>query len=175
MLEIFDRNRRLVGILKNAYGMEEELKINAIGYFYFSLPFNDSKNNLCKPYYYIRYDEGELYRILPSKITINEIGDISYTCEHVLALLIDKVMFGDHVVGNRGFYTSRVIQYVLDQQLTKHWVLGECDFNRQFEYGWSQENLLSALFSIPKPFTGNYIWTYNTKFLSFCTKFKNIE
>jgi hypothetical protein len=40
--------------------------------------------------------------------------------------------------------------------------LGKCDFARQFEYKWENENLLSALFSVPKPWTG-YRWEWDTR------------
>lgn len=175
MLEVYDKQRRLVGILQNAYNLSEELKINAVNYFSFSLPYNDPKNEYCQPYSYIRYNKGELYRILPAQTTINELGDTQYKCEHVLALLIDNVLFGDHIVGNRGYFTRNVIQYILDFQLEKNWVLGECDFNREFEYGWTGETLLSALFSIPQPFVDKYIWTFNTNNYPFVLNLKRIN
>lgn len=166
-VEIFDKNRRKIGILQNAYKIREEKIINAITYLYFSLPFNDPKNELCQPFYYVRYNNGEMYRILPSRMIFNERGDFTYTCEHVIAMLIDNVMFGQHIVGNVGYYTSKVINYVLSKQLTQNWILGRCDFNRQFEYAWEQETLLSALWGIPKPFTSPYIWTFDTHIYPF--------
>ena len=55
-----------------------------------------------------------------------------------------------------------MIRYVLDHQLVKNWVLDECDYRNQFEYGWEQESLLSALFSVATPLAGPYIWRTNT-------------
>ena len=162
MIEVFDKTRRRVAILENAYAASESQKINSVWYFYFSLPYGDSKNEYCKPFYYVRPDGGELYRIMPETLSVSESGGISYQCEHVLATLIDNVLFGYHVVGNLGVYTADVIRYILDHQLVKNWVLDECDFRNQFEYGWEQESLLSALFSVLSPLSSPMIVTDTT-------------
>lgn len=120
------------------------------------------KNQFCKPFSYVRHDGGELYRIMPETLDVDETGAYSYQCEHVLATLIDNVLFGYHVVGNLGVYTADVIRYVLNHQIVKNWVLDQCDFRRQFEYGWEQESLLSALFSIANPLPGPYMWVTDT-------------
>ena len=162
MIEVFDKTRRRVAILENAYAASESQKINSVWYFYFSLPYGDSKNEYCKPFYYVRPDGGELYRIMPETLSVSESGGVSYQCEHVLATLIDNVLFGYHVVGNLGVYTADVIRYILDHQLVKNWVLDECDFRNQFEYGWEQESLLSALFSVLSPLSSPMIVTDTT-------------
>mgnify|MGYP001058871979 CR=1 FL=1 len=162
MIEIFDKPRRRVAIAENAHAISEQERINAVWYFYFSLPYKDPKNEYCKPFYYVRHNGGELYRIMPETLTVDESGSVAYQCEHVLATLIDNILFGYHVVGNLGTYTADVIRYVLDHQLVKNWVLDECDYRNQFEYGWEQESLLSALFSVATPLAGPYIWRTNT-------------
>ena len=162
MIEIFDKQRRRVAIAENAHAISEQKRINAVWYFYFSLPYKDPKNEYCKPFYYVRHNGGELYRIMPETLTVDESGSVAYQCEHVLATLIDNILFGYHVVGNLGTYTADVIRYVLDHQLVKNWVLDECDYRNQFEYGWEQESLLSALFSVATPLAGPYIWRTNT-------------
>lgn len=65
MLEIFDKSRKRIAIAENASGVEEERKINSLWYLTFSLPYNDAKNEYCQPFNYIRYNGGELYRIMP--------------------------------------------------------------------------------------------------------------
>ena len=162
MIEIFDKQRRRVAIAENAHAISEQERINAIWYLYFSLPYKDPKNEYCKPFYYVRHNGGELYRIMPETLAVDESGSVAYQCEHVLATLIDNILFGYHVVGNLGTYTADVIRYVLDHQLVKNWVLDECDYRNQFEYGWEQESLLSALFSVATPLAGPYIWRTNT-------------
>ena len=162
MIEIFDKQRRRVAIAENAHAISEQERINAVWYLYFSLPYKDPKNEYCKPFYYVRHNGGELYRIMPETLAVDESGSVAYQCEHVLATLIDNILFGYHVVGNLGTYTADVIRYVLDHQLVKNWVLDECDYRNQFEYGWEQESLLSALFSVATPLAGPYIWRTNT-------------
>lgn len=163
MIEVFDRaTRRRMAILENARAISEDLKCNAIGYLSFSLPDSDPKNAYCRPFHYVRPDGGELYRIMPSSHTVEETGEIAYQCEHVLATLIDSILFGHHVVGNLGTYTADVIRYILAHQLERHWVLAECDFRSQYEYGWEQENLLSALFSVAAPLAGPCLWRTDT-------------
>ena len=71
-------------------------------------------------------------------------------------------MPGYHIIGNIGVYTVEVLEYVLSFQKTKHWQLGECDFQRQFEYAWSNETVLNALWSVPNRFSDPYIWKLNT-------------
>lgn len=176
MIEIFDRaTRRRVAIAENAHAVSEGKRANAVWYLYFSLPYQDPKNQFCKPFHYVRYNGGELYRIMPETLDVDETGSIAYQCEHVLATLIDTVLFGYHVVGNLGVYTADVIRYVLDHQLEKHWVLAECDFRNQFEYGWEQESLLSALFSIANPLTGPYLWVTDTSVYPWRLSLKRLD
>lgn len=163
MTEVFDRaTRRRVAILENAFNVAEEQRINAVWTLRFSLPWNDPKARFCKPFHYVRHDGGELYRIMPETLEGEETGSCTYQCEHVLATLMDGVLFGYHVVGNLGTYTADCIRYVLEHQHEKHWVLDRCDFRNQFEYGWEQESLLSALFSIAAPLKGPYLWRTDT-------------
>lgn len=162
MIEVFDKARKKVAILENAFHVTEREEINSVSSLSFSLPDTDEKNEYCQPFYYVRYNGGQLYRIMAPAGTRSDTGSIAYECEHVIATLIDDVLFGAHVVGNLGVYTRDSIQYVLDRQTEARWVLGECDFSRQFEYGWENENLLAALFSIPNRFVDPYMWAYDT-------------
>lgn len=161
-------SRKRLAFLENAYKIGYRKPLNALWTAHFTLPATDRKNEYCQPFNYVElYDEDEyigLFRIVPSELVKNiNTHEITYQCEHVLATLLDDVMVGWHEVGNLGVYTNQVIQYVLDQQTTKNWVLNECEFNRQFLYGWEHENLLSALLSIPKPFTAKYQWVFDTR------------
>ena len=176
MTEVFDRaSRRRVAVLENAHNVSEEQRINAVWQLRFSLPWDDPKNQFCKPFHYVRHDGGELYRIMPEALNVEETGAYTYQCEHVLATLIDHVLFGHHVVGNLGVYTEDCIRYVLDHQLVKNWVLDQCDFRRQFEYGWEQESLLSALFSIAAPLKGPYLWRTDTSYYPWKLSLKRLE
>jgi len=162
MLEVFDRSRNLVGILHNAFNITEEIRLNALNTLTFALPADDAKNDMCQAFHIVRYDHGEAYRIVGVNITLSNDEITVYDCEHVLALLLGTVLYGYHVIGNLGIYTRDVISYVLNRQIQRDWTLDRCDFTRQFEYGWEQENLLGALFSIPNRFVDKYKWHTDT-------------
>jgi len=75
---------------------------------------------------------------------------------------MDDVLFQYHQIGNIGVGTVSVLRYIIDHQLTTRWQLRNCDFDRRFEYKWENENLLSALFSVPQPFNEDYRWEFDT-------------
>lgn len=164
--KVYDRDMNKLAYLHNAYAIGYSLELNKLWNATFTLPADDSKNIYCQPFNYVEIFDGseriELFRIMPSTLTRNTKGDIVYKCEHVLATLLDDVMFKYHQIGNIGVGTARVIRYILDQQLVKRWQLGQCDFDRRFEYKWENENLLAALFSVPQPFDEKYRWEFDT-------------
>ncbi|MFD2118165.1 phage tail spike protein [Paenibacillus yanchengensis] len=166
-ITIYDLNMRKLALLENAITINYETPMNGLWTAGFELPLDDEKNEYCQPFYFVElFDlDGrmDLYRILPN--TAKRDGSnqtVSYSCEHVLATLIDDVLFQFHKAGNLGVYTAQSIQYVLDQQTTQHWVLGQVDFERQFEYSWENTNLYSALISIPRPIDEVHMWTWDT-------------
>ena len=174
MLEVYGRNRDKLALLQNAFGVIETKKLNAIDLLEFSLPENDPKNLHCLPFNHVRVSgENALYRIMPMAKDISETGFVRYECEHVIALLIDTVMFGFVSVGGLGFATRNVINHILGRQ--GNWVLDECDFARQFEYGWEQENLLAALFSVPNRFAEPYIWKFDTSTYPYRVSLKRLD
>ena len=166
IIRVYDRNMKKLAYLQNAYNIGYELTLNELWYATFTLPADDPKNIYCQPFNYVEIYDGreriELFRIMPSRLTRNTAGDIVYQCEHVLATLLDDVLFRYHQIGGLGIRTAQVIRYILDHQLTPRWQLGICEFERQFEYKWENENLLAALFSVPKPFDEKYRWEFDT-------------
>lgn len=166
IIRVYDRNMKKLAYLQNAYDIGYELTLNELWYASFTLPADDPKNIHCQPFNYVEIFDGreriELFRIMPSRLTRNTKGDIVYQCEHVLATLLDDVLFRYHQIGGLGIRTAQVIRYILDHQLTPRWQLGICEFERQFEYKWENENLLAALFSVPKPFDEKYRWEFDT-------------
>ncbi len=104
-----------------------------------------------------------MFRIIPANTRkLATINEVKYECEHVLATLLNDVLFRYH---QRENLTTRVnIEYVLARQTTKNWRLGDCDFVRYFHYKWENENgLLGPLFSIAEPFDVPYVWTWDTR------------
>ena len=104
-----------------------------------------------------------LFRIIPANTRkLATLNEVQYSLEHVLATLLNDVLFKYHQRSN--FTTRANIEYILSQQATKHWRLGDCDFTRYFHYKWENENgLLGALFSIAEPFDVPYVWTWDTQ------------
>lgn len=166
IIRVYDRNMKKLAYLQNAYDIGYELTLNELWYASFTLPADDPKNIYCQPFNYVEIFDGreriELFRIMPSRLTRNTAGDIVYQCEHVLATLLDDVLFKYHQIGGGSIGTVQVLRYILDRQLTPRWQLGECEFDRRFQYKWENENLLAALFSVPKPFDEKYRWEFDT-------------
>lgn len=166
MIIVYDQNMKKKAYLENAIKAGYEQIHNELWTAHFSLPADDPKNAECLPLRYVEFfDENErveLFRITPFTLQKDDVGIITYQCEHVLATLLDDVLFQYHEIGGTGIYTKTVLEYILNKQTTKRWVLGVNEFSRQFLYSWENENLLSALFSIPKPFLEEYVWTYDT-------------
>ena len=172
-----------LAFLENAYNVGYEMKLNAVWTATFTLPINDPKNKFCQPFRFVEiYDEYSynganrplLFRIMPiQQIKTADTREIVYQCEHVIATLIDDVLVGWHEIGNVGVNTAAVISYVLSQQTVKRWNLQSCAVSRQFLYGWENENLLAALFSVINPFPTSvtfgsnvyqqgYTWEFDT-------------
>ena len=162
-LNIYDRNLKKISVLQNAFDIYETQELNNIYNLRFSLPADDSKNEFCKPFYCVRWrDDGQLYRIIKKNTKDTDTGTITYECEHVIATLCDTILFGSYTYGGGTIKTADVIRWLLEKQNTINWELDECDFERRFEYGWEQENLLNAIFAIPKEFSSSYQWHFNT-------------
>lgn len=168
MLELYSRSLMRIAFLQNAYGIKTTIKHNGISNLEFKIPSDDPKLSLIEQMTFVRYvddvgNKSDFYRVVeePQRFADGDEEDVSFYCEHGLITLIDKVMFGTYTVGGVGYITRQVLEWVLSKQTTVYWQLGICDFSRQFEYSWSQENLLSALFSVPNAFDQPYRFTFN--------------
>ncbi len=175
MLYVYDLDLKRKGVLTNAYNITENMQMNTVYTLSFALPYDDLKNALCKPFWYIRQDNGHLYRIITPGGKKSDAGEMTYECEHVIATLIDDVLFGDHVVGNVDQNTNYAINYVLEKQTVKRWILGDSEVNFLYEYGWQNENLLGALFSIANLFAFPYMWDYDTSTFPWRIYLKRID
>lgn len=163
MLNVYDLNRKKSAVLQNAFSIIETHELNQIYTLSFSLPADDEKTQFCQPRHFVRWGEdGDLYRIKAPKYSESNTSVITYECEHVITTLVDNVMFGSFQYGGASVKTSAVITWLLNQQKVQNWQLDQCDFDRKFEYLWEQENLLNALYSIPKEFAQPYKWVFDT-------------
>jgi len=166
IIQVFDQNRQRLAFLQNAFNIGYRKTLNSLWYATFSLPASDPKNKHCRPFNYVELYDGaervELFRIIGDDMTRSTQAVTVYQAEHVLAALLDDVLYKYHQIGNIGVFTTTVIRYILDRQTVKNWQLGRCDFARQFEYKFENENLLASLFAVSKPFTEGYIWDWDT-------------
>ncbi len=184
MIKTLNLNRQATAILENAYNIGYEREANAIWQASFNLPLNDPKVEKVKQLEYVEITDdyeievkGEdgkvkevkkvseyigLFRIMPKLTRKNSDANyVQFQCEHVLATLLDSSLFQYHQLSN--YTTEYVLNYLIDQQNHKHWKLGTIEFTRYFHYSWENENVLSALLSVPKPFNEQYIWTWDTQ------------
>ncbi len=163
MLNVYDMNRRKTAVLQNAFNITETQELNKIYALDFQIPADDQKTQYLLPFHFVRYgDDGELYRIIKVERQDDDTPILSVSCEHVIAVLVDELMFGAIQYGGGTIKTADVIRYLLSRQINQNWILDECDFERRFEYLWEQENILNALYSIPREFTKAYKWTFDT-------------
>ncbi|MDZ5589964.1 phage tail spike protein [Enterococcus cecorum] len=168
MLKALDVNRRSIAYLENAYDVSYEKEANSIWSASFSLPLNDRKVSKVKQLGYVEIVDvdGEyigLFRVMPELTTVNaDRAEVKFELKHVLSTLMDSVMFKYHEIPPNTA-TRETIEYLLNLQKVKHWKLGRCDFEKYFQYSWENENgLVDALWSVPKPFVDEYMWTYDT-------------
>lgn len=165
LIKTQDLQRNVTAYLENAYGIGYEKVSNQIWSASFSLPLNDPKVKSVELLKYVEITDEEeyigLFRIIPKKTLKNEsTQEVNFQCEHVLATLLNSNLFKYHQLTN--YYTKEVLQYLLDRQREKHWKLGTVEISRRFSYSWENENLLSAIFSVPNPFDEQYRWTWDT-------------
>lgn len=172
MLMAMDLKREYTAVLDNAYNVGYEKIENQIGNLEFSMPLDDPKNEFLQEMLWVELTDNEneyigLYRVMPSTVRKDASNNsITYTANEALCTLLDTVLFGYHELVNRK--TIDVINYLLNKQRTKHWVLKKCEFTRYFSYAWENENgLADALFSIPQAFDEDYMWQWNTKVYPF--------
>ena len=172
MLMAMDLKREYTAVLDNAYQVSYEKIENKIGNLEFSMPLDDPKNEFLQEMLWVELTDNEneyigLYRVMPSTVRKDASNNsITYTANEALCTLLDTVLFGYHELVNRK--TVDVINYLLNKQRTKHWVLKKCEFTRYFSYAWENENgLADALFSIPQAFDEDYMWQWNTKVYPF--------
>lgn len=166
MITVKSKDLQPIGELENAHKIGYDKSLNELLFATFTLPIDDPNRYLCESFNVIEITEDETgefigtFRIIPESTSLQK-NKITYQCEHVLATLLDDILFRYHQQSN--FTTAQNIQYVLDQQEVKHWVKGTIDFIRYFHYKFENENgLLAPMLSIPKPFDTPYEWTYDT-------------
>jgi phage minor structural protein len=162
-LRLFNSQRKPIGILRNAFGVQETREMNKLWTLSFKLPLDDPKLARCKAFSIVQVGKtGEKYRIFPKGDDGDETPYREFYCEHVLSTLLDKVLRGLVKVGGYWEPTPAAIRALLAMQDEPLWVLGDCDFNRFFEYSFENEKILPSLFSLPNCFASDFMWKTDT-------------
>ena len=165
---VYNQDGEMLGVLENAGEVAYNLVHNDLWTASFTLPSGDPKNSLCQAHNLVHLPDGArdtgLYRIIgmPSGEETAAGGAKTYSLEHVMATLLDDVLFGYHEIGGPGVTTAQVIQYILDRQETERWVLGTCEYSDQYAYKFENTSLLSALLSLGNVLTDEYTWVFDT-------------
>lgn len=165
---VYNQSGQLLGVLENAGDVSYQLIHNDLWTASFTLPTDDPKNALCQAHNLVRIPDSTrdtgLYRIvgMPTGEETAAGGVKTYSLEHVMATLLDDLLFGYHEIGGPGVTTARVIAYILDRQTEKRWTLGRCDFADQYAYKFENTSLLSALLSLGSVLTEEYTWVFDT-------------
>ena len=165
---IYDQQGQMLAVLDNATEVGYELKHNDLWTGQFSLPAGDPKNQYCQARNWVRIPDGSretgLFRIvgMPQSEETALGGMKTYQLEHVMATLLDDVLFGYHEVGGVNMNTAGVIQYILARQTVTRWQLGTCAYTDNYQYNFENVTLLSALMSLGEVLTGEYTWEFDT-------------
>ena len=168
-LTIYDQSGRQLTILDTADKIGYTLQHNDLWTASFALASGDPGNSYCAAHNLVKLPDGPrktgLYRIVstPSGEEVALGGRKTYNLEHVMATLLDDVLFGYHEVGGTGVYTRDVMQYILARQTVTRWQLGVCEFSDQFQYHFENVSLLSALLSLGEVLTDEYTWDFDTE------------
>lgn len=167
-LSVYDQAGTLLAVLDHADKIGYDLKHNDLWTGSFALPSDDPANACCQAHNLVRLPDGSrdtgLFRIvgMPSGEESAMGGVRTYNLEHVMATLLDDVLFGYHEVGGTGVNTRQVMQYILNRQTVRRWQLGVCEFDDQFQYHFENVSLLSALLSLGEVLTDEYTWDFDT-------------
>ena len=166
MIKVYNSDLELEAILNNAFNIAYSQKLNMIHTASFSLPYNDPKLEYCISFNFVEIFDGDeridMFRINPQNIVKNKSQNIvTFQCEHVLVTLLDDVIFGYNLVADTND-TSDVIENILTYQPVTNWELNNCDFTENYQYKLENTNCLNALFNVPKMFTTDFQFTWDT-------------
>ena len=165
---VYTQQGVMLAVLENATQVGYKLKHNDLWTAQFTLPADDPKNQYCQARNWVRIPDNDrdigLYRIvgMPSAEVTEMGGTKTYQLEHVMATLLDDVLFGYHEVGGTTVNTAAVIQYILSKQTVTRWQLGTCEYTDYYQYNFENCSLLAALMSLGEVLIGEYTWVFNT-------------
>lgn len=113
--QIYDRSMNRLAFLQNASQVGYSMALNTLYTASFTLPADDEKNIYCQAGNFAEIYDGEkrieLFRIVGEDVSRSTEAHTAYQCEHVLATLLNDVLFKYHQIGGLGVYTQSVIRH----------------------------------------------------------------
>ena len=101
IIQVFTQNRERLAFLQNAFDIGYVKSLNSLWTACFSLPAKDPKNKHCQPFNLVELYDGservELFRIIGEDLVRSTQAVRVYNCEHVMATLLDDVLYKYHV------------------------------------------------------------------------------
>jgi len=162
-VKIYDKSLTPVADLEAAKNISYTMQANQVSKASFDLPADNEKNDRIEGRFFAEiFDNGErlgMFRI--NKKTPENKGDsadITYTCKHALDTLNDKRI--QSTVEKTSETTA--LQYLIDQQETVHWQLGDVEFSKGYTYEFKRQSLLEAFLSVPGPWWEEYQLEFDT-------------
>ncbi len=163
---LYDSGMSLLAILENASVRLDALKLNDLSRVSFTLPSADPKNDLCLDRRFVEVFDGEesagIFRVTgsPESDATAPGGVIRYEAEHAIATLLDDVFPEYTEYGGSGISTLQSIAFILSKQTVARWQAGSCAYDKAFQHKWEHDDLLTALFSVARPFE-DCRWAYD--------------
>lgn len=115
--QVFDRNMKRLAYLDNAMSVGYTLETNSLWTATFTMPADDPKTEYCTPLNYVEIFDGDeridLFRIIGEDLERSDGATRFYNCEHVLATLLNDVLFQYHQCGGTGVRTAEVLNYII--------------------------------------------------------------
>lgn len=171
MVEIFNNDMVRIAVLPTAFDITETEVLNGVGSLVFAVPAEDYQAEFCQLRNFVRMD-GNVYRIIDREdVVADGKPALRVSCEHAIATLVDNILFQDHTIS--GYSTREVLEYILENQT--RWILGKCEFDFRYDYAWSSENLLTAMWSVATPFVSNYKWSFDTSSYPWVVNLEKID
>ena len=164
---IYDVRMNPLGDLRTAQITDLKFKMEPLSTFTLTIPAEDAEAFGYRQYIELFDARGrrvDMFRAAtqPSRQRCRG-GMAKFKCDHVLCTLRDKIIPGYLQLGGTTQNLRGAIETVLSYQVGPvRWVLDRCEFDTHFEYGVSDENLLSALLKLLEPLTDYMIETDTT-------------
>lgn len=168
MIQLYDKDLRMIGPADNATRISYEDKLNEICTARLILPSQDPvTEKITVPGSFARLYDGKTdkgFYVFSSIVedTHAPRGTITYELQSAEATLTRKMLPGWHELGGTDMSTRQVITYILGYQDPVRWVLGECDFEDYYQYNFEDVTLLEAIMSLGEVLVEDHQFVFDT-------------